>query len=182
METSSDTCPPVTPSGCLSAELARELKQDWPQPARYGKWVDGDGGLAQFVNQVNKTVSSASGWLRCLGVVVATITRRQKSLILIRAREVATNLSVPVSLLDAEGNLVFFNQAAEAMHGVTFEEVGELAAAEWPNSSPRLGSRSCRWASRCSSVGRAHHRPLHGCRWRRPECRRDRLSARRPRG
>jgi len=45
---------------------------------------------------------------------------------------VAANLSVPVSLLDAEGNLVFFNQAAEAMHGVTFEEVGELAAAEWP--------------------------------------------------
>jgi PAS domain-containing protein len=57
---------------------------------------------------------------------------RQKSLILIRAREVATNLSLPVSLLDAEGNLVFFNQAAEAMHGVTFEEAGELAAAEWP--------------------------------------------------
>lgn len=57
---------------------------------------------------------------------------RQKSLILIRAREVAANLSLPVSLLDAEGNLVFFNQAAEAMHGVTFEEVGELAAVEWP--------------------------------------------------
>ena len=63
---------------------------------------------------------------------VATITRRQKSLILIRAREVATNLSLPVSLLDAEGNLVFFNQAAEAMHGVTFEEVGEIAVDEWP--------------------------------------------------
>jgi PAS domain S-box-containing protein len=45
---------------------------------------------------------------------------------------VATNLSLPVSLLDAEGNLVFFNRAAEAMHGVTFEEVGELAAVEWP--------------------------------------------------
>ena len=35
-------------------------------------------------------------------------------------------------MLDTDGNLVFFNQAAEAMHGVTFEEVGELAAAEWP--------------------------------------------------
>ena len=59
----------------------------------------------QFVNQVNKTVASARGWLPCRCEVVATITRRQKSLILIRAREVATNLSVPVSLLDAEGNL-----------------------------------------------------------------------------
>jgi PAS domain-containing protein len=65
-------------------------------------------------------------------VTITVRQPRQKSLILIRAREVATNLSLPVSLLDAEGNLVFFNQAAEALHGVTFEEVGELAAAEWP--------------------------------------------------
>jgi PAS domain-containing protein len=62
-----------------------------------------------------------------------TLSRRpQKSLILIRAREVAANLSVPVSLLDAEGNLVFFNEAAEAMHGVAFEDIGELTADEWP--------------------------------------------------
>jgi PAS domain-containing protein len=65
-------------------------------------------------------------------VTVTVRQPRQKSLILIRAREVATNLSVPVSLLDAEGNLVFFNQAAEALHGVAFEEAGELAAVEWP--------------------------------------------------
>jgi PAS domain-containing protein len=65
-------------------------------------------------------------------VTITVRQPRQKSLILIRAREVATNLSLPVSLLDAEGNLVFFNQAAEAMHGVTFEEAGELAAVEWP--------------------------------------------------
>jgi PAS domain S-box-containing protein len=64
---------------------------------------------------------------------VATLTRRQKSLVLIRAREVAANLAVPISLLDAEGNLVFFNEAAEAMHGMTFEEAGELPAAEWPD-------------------------------------------------
>jgi PAS domain S-box-containing protein len=65
-------------------------------------------------------------------VTITARQPRQKSLVLIRAREVATNLSVPVSLLDAEGNLVFFNEAAEAMHGVAFEEVGELAVAEWP--------------------------------------------------
>ena len=58
--------------------------------------------------------------------------RRQKSLVLILAREFASQLSMPMFVADAEGNLVFFNQAAEAMHGVTFEEVGELAAVEWP--------------------------------------------------
>jgi PAS domain-containing protein len=58
--------------------------------------------------------------------------RRQKNLALIRAREVATNLSIPISVLDADGNLVFFNQAAEAMHGMTFADCGELSATEWP--------------------------------------------------
>ena len=63
---------------------------------------------------------------------MATRTRPQKSLALILARGVAANLSVPISVLDAEGNLVFFNEAAEEMHGITFADAGELAAAEWP--------------------------------------------------
>jgi PAS domain-containing protein len=63
---------------------------------------------------------------------VATITRPQKSLALILARGVAANLSIPISVLDADGNLVFFNEAAEVMHGVTFAEAGELSATEWP--------------------------------------------------
>lgn len=64
---------------------------------------------------------------------MATITRPQKSLTLMLARGVAANLAVPISVLDADGNLVFFNEAAEEMHGMTFEDAGELSAAEWPN-------------------------------------------------
>ena len=63
---------------------------------------------------------------------MATITRPQKSLALILARGVAANLSLPISVLDAEGNHVFFNEAAEEMHGIAFEDAGELSAAEWP--------------------------------------------------
>ena len=63
---------------------------------------------------------------------MATATRRQKSLTLIRAREVATNLSIPISVIDDDGSIVFFNEAAEVMHGLTFEEAGELSAGEWP--------------------------------------------------
>jgi PAS domain-containing protein len=113
------------------AELARELKQDRPQPVRYRKWIYGDGGLGQFVNQVNKTLRPASGWLRCPGEVVATITRRQKNLALIRAREVASNLSLPIAVLDAHGAIVFYNQAAEAILGDTFEAAGELTSQQW---------------------------------------------------
>jgi PAS domain-containing protein len=63
--------------------------------------------------------------------VVATITRRQKSLALIRAREVATNLSMPMVVFDAEGAIVFYNAAAEVMLGDTFEHAGELSSDEW---------------------------------------------------
>ncbi|MET1019158.1 MAG: PAS domain-containing protein [Microterricola sp.] len=63
--------------------------------------------------------------------VVATITRRQKSLALIRAREVATNLSMPMVVLDADGGIVFYNAAAEVMLGDTFENAGELSSDEW---------------------------------------------------
>jgi hypothetical protein len=62
---------------------------------------------------------------------VATRTRRQKSLALIRAREVATNLSMPMGLLDPHGTIVFYNAAAEVILGDTFENAGELSSAEW---------------------------------------------------
>ena len=57
--------------------------------------------------------------------------RRQKSLALIRAREVATNLAIPIVVLDPEGTIVFYNRPAEAMLGLTFEGAGELTAAHW---------------------------------------------------
>jgi PAS domain-containing protein len=63
--------------------------------------------------------------------VVATITRRQKSLALIRAREVAANLSMPMVVLDPEGAIVFYNEAAEAMLGDRFENAGELSSEQW---------------------------------------------------
>jgi PAS domain-containing protein len=62
---------------------------------------------------------------------VEVTARQQKSLVLIRAREVATNLAIPVALLDPDGAIVFFNRAAEALLGTTYEAAGELASADW---------------------------------------------------
>ena len=129
----------------LAAELAGELEQHGPQLVRDGERIGGDGRRGQFVNQVNKTGSRASRFATLPCTVVATITRPQKSLALILARGVAANLSVPISVLDADGNLVFFNEAAEEMHGMTFEEAGELSASEWPNLF--VDSRSTRGAA-----------------------------------
>jgi PAS domain-containing protein len=61
----------------------------------------------------------------------ATTGRRQKNLALIRAREVATNLSLPMVVLDAEGLIVFYNAAAEEVAGWRFAETGEVTGAEW---------------------------------------------------
>jgi PAS domain-containing protein len=57
--------------------------------------------------------------------------RRQKHLVLILAREFASQLSTPVFISDEQGNLVFYNESAEDLLGRTFAEAGEMAASEW---------------------------------------------------
>jgi PAS domain S-box-containing protein len=55
----------------------------------------------------------------------------QKSLPLILAREFAANIATPVTVMDEDGRLVFFNEPAEQILGQTQAEVGELAPHEW---------------------------------------------------
>src|SRR5687768_10557016 len=62
---------------------------------------------------------------------MAVEVRQHKSLALILARGFASNLSVPISVHDPSGTIVFYNESAEAAFGVTFAELGELSAAEW---------------------------------------------------
>jgi PAS domain S-box-containing protein len=68
-----------------------------------------------------------------------------------------TRALLAISVLDPEGNLVFFNEAAEELHGVTFEEVGELSAAEWP----RLFGISTRLEEMPVGVALFERRPVH---------------------
>ncbi len=60
--------------------------------------------------------------------------QEQKSLTLILARAFASNLSMPISVHDRTGRIVFYNAAAEAVFGVSFATTGELSAAEWTAS------------------------------------------------
>ena len=62
---------------------------------------------------------------------MAVAVRKQKSLTLILARGFASNLSMPVSVHDPTGRVVFYNESAETVFGVRFAETGELSAAEW---------------------------------------------------
>jgi PAS domain-containing protein len=63
---------------------------------------------------------------------------RPKHLVLILAREFASNLATPTLITDERGWLVFYNEAAEAVIGRSFAEVGEISLEEWtPQFSPR---------------------------------------------
>lgn len=54
-----------------------------------------------------------------------------KPLPLILARELASNLATPMSLIDARGVLVFYNDAAALLIGKPFAEMGEMPGEEF---------------------------------------------------
>ena len=63
---------------------------------------------------------------------------RQKHLVLIIAREFASNLATPTLIADEEGTLIFYNEAAEGVIGRPFAESGEIPVDEWTASfTPR---------------------------------------------
>jgi PAS domain-containing protein len=63
---------------------------------------------------------------------------RQKHLVLILARELASNLATPTLIADDQGRLVFYNEAAEELVGQHFAETGEIPLDEWTTSfAPR---------------------------------------------
>jgi PAS domain-containing protein len=55
----------------------------------------------------------------------------QKPLELILARNFLTSLSTPAFLVDGSGTLIFYNEAAGAMLGISFEQSGRMPAEEW---------------------------------------------------
>jgi PAS domain-containing protein len=57
--------------------------------------------------------------------------RRPKDLVLIVAREFASNLATPIYVADSDGTLVHFNEAAERIGGRSFAEAGELSIRQW---------------------------------------------------
>ena len=71
--------------------------------------------------------ATALGNVRCMNGT----GHASRSLPLILARELATNLSTPMFLLDAAGTLVFFNEAAERLIGRSFAEMGEIPGLEF---------------------------------------------------
>ena len=57
--------------------------------------------------------------------------RKARDLILILARDLTSRLATATFVVDADGTLVYFNEAAEPVLGRTYAEAGPLRAGEW---------------------------------------------------
>jgi len=63
---------------------------------------------------------------------------QQRNLVLILARDLADKLASAVFVVDEEGTLVYFNEAAAEILGRTFGEVGMLREQEWSETFPAI--------------------------------------------
>ena len=64
----------------------------------------------------------------------------QKPLELILARNLLTSLSTPAFLVGESGALIFYNEAAGALLGISFEEHGHMSADEWSHAVGPFGA------------------------------------------
>jgi PAS domain-containing protein len=55
----------------------------------------------------------------------------QKPIEMILMRQLASTLAMPIFLVDAQGGLVFYNEPAEVILNLRFDETGEMPANEW---------------------------------------------------
>lgn len=55
----------------------------------------------------------------------------QKEIEVILTRQLASYLAMPIIIIDSTGTLLFYNEPAEVILGMRFEETGELSTDEW---------------------------------------------------
>src|SRR5436305_996403 len=58
-------------------------------------------------------------------------TPNAHSLLLILAKDLASRLATPVFVVDHEGTLLYFNESAEPVLGLSYAEVGGLPREKW---------------------------------------------------
>jgi len=54
-----------------------------------------------------------------------------RNLVLILTKDLGSRLATPVFVVDHEGTLLYFNEAAEPLLGLTYAETGKLRSDEW---------------------------------------------------
>lgn len=88
----------------------------------------------------------------------------QKPLELILARNLLSSVSTPAFLVSQEGELLFYNEAAGALLGRSFEETGQMAAEQWISTFGPFDDNGepMPYASIPATQALTHDRPFHG--------------------
>jgi PAS domain-containing protein len=91
----------------------------------------------------------------------------QKHLALIIARELASQLATATFIADAQGRLVFYNEAAEEILGRTFAEAGSMPAEGWTSQFllEDLDGTPMSLDRMPAGIALMEHRPAHGKLW-----------------
>jgi PAS domain-containing protein len=89
---------------------------------------------------------------------------RQKSLVLILAREFASNLATPIYIADADDMLVYFNEPAEEIAGRSFAETGEMPVREFTDmlAPQHVDGQPLQREELPGGIAFAERRPAHG--------------------
>jgi PAS domain S-box-containing protein len=87
----------------------------------------------------------------------------QQPLPLIMMRELADNVATPLFLVDRNGVLVYYNEAAEQLLGLRFVEAGALTADEWTArwAAEDINGEPLAPAERPTAVAMREKRPSH---------------------
>jgi len=86
---------------------------------------------------------------------------------LILMRQVATYLAMPVFVVDPVGNLVFYNEPAEMILGLRFEETGLMGPEDWGTRFTPTDAAGAPIATEDLPLARtiADRQPAHGQFW-----------------
>jgi len=55
----------------------------------------------------------------------------QQEIEVILSRHLAEHLALPIFIVDPEGNMLFYNEPAEALLGIRYQDTGSMPASEW---------------------------------------------------
>ena len=83
---------------------------------------------------------------------------------IILARQLGAHLSVPVFLVNPRGDLLFYNEPAEAILGRRFDDTGEMPAEEWSSAFNPVDDQGERVAPDALPlmITLRTHQPAHG--------------------
>jgi PAS domain-containing protein len=92
------------------------------------------------------------------------VARTQPDLVLIVARSFATKLATPTLIIDARGDLVYFNDAAAEVLGRSYLDVGTLPASQWQELfNPRtIDEQPLAPEETPGGIALRERRPVHG--------------------